>query len=377
MRIVTLSVVCLLYALGFGLVLFNLPLMAYNLSSNVSWVGLLAALPAVASMLVAIPVGALIDRHGRRKIIYIGLCVMLLAAVLMSFAGSLIGFLAFVLLFGVASQMIYASLKVHLLDMAPKGSTSKYFGVAAAAFQMGLALSPIVGGILLGVTLSPSTLFIILILILFFLCSSIDDVKETGADKVKLTGGFRFFKNIKGIGLFLLFVTVLFTTFEGLVWAIEPLFKDYYGFDGLTVGVILSMFVLPFILFNIPAGIIADRFGKMRILGPSLFVAGLFTISFSLVQTPLSLLIYAFASTIFLAFTWVAIGGLIVEHSPSTRRGALVGVWNVFEDIGYIIGPLFGGYIASYSTLKMPFTLVGGLMVLAAVYLTVFLHEKR
>jgi MFS family permease len=190
-----------------------------------------------------------------------------------------------------------------------------------------------------------------------------------------LYGSIRDYHKLKEFGLIVLWLTILFTTYEGLVWTLEPLFNRIYSLNAVTTGLILSMFTLPFILFNIPAGVLADKYGKVKILAPSLVAAGVFIILFGLTENPILLLVYAFLSTTGLAFTWTSMAGMLADATVKFKKGGVVGMWNTAEQFGYFIAPIIGGLIAEYYTLKIPFMALGVLLILSS--LPVLLLDRK
>lgn len=377
-RVVQLGFACLLYALGFGLVLFLLPFMAYDVSSSLFAVGVLIALPALSSMLSAIPAGGLVDMYGRRRVLFTGLLAMIALMLCLPYASTPVMFVLFVCLLGVAFQMIYAPLKAYLLEISPPNESSKYYGIIATGFQAGLALGPIAGGILLynglasGVAYASRFFALDLVLITLLFLSFRGGLAKTVV-RVRysyrkfLVDGFGEYLKLGRLGFIVLWLTVLYTTCEGLVWTLEPLFSEYYRLNAFTAGLILSMFLLPFVLFNIPAGMLADRYGKMRLLIPSLTLAGIFLVIFGLAKSTPILVASAFLSTTGLAFAWTSTAGLLAEASKKSKKGAIAGIWNTSEEIGYIIGPITGGLLAQYSNISMPFTALGILMILTVM----------
>ncbi|MFH1054763.1 MAG: MFS transporter [Candidatus Altiarchaeota archaeon] len=382
-----LAFISLLYSIGFGLVLFLLPFMAYEVSGSVLAVGLLVAVPALASMFTAIPAGNFADAYGRKTVVLAGLSLMVLLMLCLPYCSTLAGFLFFAFFFGVASQLIYASIKVHLFDITD--SASKHFGVVATAFQAGLGLGPLVGGYLIINSLeaglaSASNLFAIdlLLVALFFLFFRFSESKVTSKLKLNLKdfifGGIREYMKLGRVGVTVLWLTIMFTTYEGLVWTLEPLFNKYYGLDSFTTGLIMSMFILPFILFNIPAGILADRYGKMKVLVPGLITAGFFMILFGLARDTPLLIVFAFLSTAGLAFAWISLSGLLADASRKSKKGGIIGVWNTSEELGYLAGPILGGLVAQYSGIRMPFITLGILMILSTLLIKrMHLYDKK
>jgi MFS family permease len=171
------------------------------------------------------------------------------------------------------------------------------------------------------------------------------------------------------VGVLVFWLTVLFTSYEGLVWAFEPLFSRYYDMSPLAAGVILSLFTVPFILFSIPAGVLADRYGKMRTLVPGLLLTGLFVMSFGLAGDFFTLALSALLSTTGLAFAWASTAGLLADSSKRLQKGYIAGVWSMSEGLGYLVGPVLGGLVGQYFSVKVPFVLLGAVFVVTAILL--------
>ena len=248
-RLSSFSLVSLLLAFGFGLFLFVLPFMAYDLSSSVFMVGIVIAVPALVSLLAAVPAGDFAVVHGVRYSSVAGLFVMAFAALCLSYSSSLPTFLLSVCLLSAAYQLVYTSLKVHLLDISPSGASSKYFSVLAASFQLGLALGPVAGGFLMlggfgggvALTLRLFSLDCLTLMFLFFVFGTGD--KRAGGVHRAVKKGFAVsvmeYLKLGCVGVLVFWLTVLFTSYEGLVWAFEPLFSRYYDMSPLAAGVIL------------------------------------------------------------------------------------------------------------------------------------------
>jgi DHA1 family multidrug resistance protein-like MFS transporter len=110
---------------------------------------------------------------------------------------------------------------------------------------------------------------------------------------------------------------------------------------------------------------------------PGLLIIGVFFITFGMSGSSTLLLASAFLSTTGLALAWVSTNGLLTDISSKYRRGGIVGVWNIFEDLGYVIGPVFGGLTAKFfDSIRIPFILLG-LIVIASIVPVVLLIAKR
>ena len=372
------------YTFGNGLVFFLLPILIGSMTKNFALLGFLIAIPSAVSMFFDIPTGGLSDHVGRKKIVIMGLCGMILFAFLLPTAGSIQLLAIFLLVLGFSNQLINVPIRAYIMDISPKDKTSEYFGVQTTGMQIGFALAPIVAGFLLSKGLVNGTSMISLlytlaclipIFIIFFgfnekakskgsVLSGIKSLIRT--DKIFMREIFEY-TNLKSVGLVIFLLTLMFIIADGLIWAIEPLYYNL-GIDTENVGILLSMFVIPFILFQIPAGFLADKIGKIKILLLGLLLAGSFLILFGLTKDIYVMIITAFISTLGLALAIPATDGLLTDVSSGKMRGGIVGVWDVAEDLGYIIGPIVGGIIAEfYKDITIPFIFLGASILLLVI----------
>ena len=112
-----------------------------------SWTGAGLVLSAVVQALVLIPVGRLVDTHGRRRFLQAGAAFSMTAGVVMALAGSAPLFMVAMALYGIGSALLSVSSAAVVGDViGGRGSTP------VAAFQMasdaGAFLGPLVAGLL-------------------------------------------------------------------------------------------------------------------------------------------------------------------------------------------------------------------------------------
>lgn len=381
----------LVYITGYGLIWFVLPLISEDITKDVMLVGLLIAFPTFISMLFAIPVGGFSDKFGRKKPIILGALMMVALGLFLPAVKSLTSFIVFGFLLGVIHQLFNTPIKAYIMDISPKGKTAEYFGVYSTSFSIGLALGSVAGGFLLANNLIAGvqrmsyfyTTIGILALAIALILKETVKLSTEGSVKIAeslrgdqlLIKGLLEYKKLGSIGLLVLYLTFIIYFGPGMTWTIEPLYNKL-GMDSNMLGLILGMFVIPLILFTIPAGYLADKYGKTKMLIPGLLIGGSFLIAFGSTMDPIFLLLFAFISTTGFAFVWTSTNGLLADLSAGHRKGGIAGVWNIFEDLGYIVGPVFGGFSAGvFNSLQVPFILFG-LIVIASV-MPVFIVTKK
>jgi len=113
-----------------------------------------------------------------------------------------------------------------------------------------------------------------------------------------------------------------------------------------TASMILSAAYIAFILFSIPSGMIATRFGRKRTIITGLAIFGvLLTIAFFVPAVPVVIALLAVGG---LAWSLVNINSLpmVVDSAPSEDvLGTYTGLYYVAGTSAAVVGPILNGWI--------------------------------
>lgn len=112
---------------------------------TLSWVAT-AYLLTVAIFLI--PFGRLADIHGRKKIFLFGILLFTLSSLLSGLAPSINILIAFRVLQGIGSAMIFSTAIAIITSVFPQKERGKAMGIAVSAVYLGLSLGPFAGGLL-------------------------------------------------------------------------------------------------------------------------------------------------------------------------------------------------------------------------------------
>jgi MFS family permease len=369
-----------LFALGNSVMWFILPILAEKLFQDLFLVGILIAIPSIIAVFCNIPAGGFSDHFGRKKFFISGLFLMAVLGLLLPSVNSLSRFIAFMFLAGLANVSIVVPARAYIMDIAPKKKTSEFFGIFEVFYQIGFTVGPVIAGYLVAGQLDlgalNSGLFYFLAcmaaILILLLCketvplgkSALVSVKDVIQKDRLFFKSLLDFKTLHYAGIVVLLATFIIVFVDGVVWTWVPLYVTL-GFGVEFVGVLLMLFVLPFILFEVPAGVLADRLGKVRVFVCGLLVAGVFLFVFGSSGDASVLLASAFLATTGLAFARPAIDGFLTDISASKERGGIVGVWNVAEDAGYVLGPVVGGLLAEVFSISLVFAFTGVLLIVS------------
>ena len=129
-------------------------------------------------------------------------------------------------------------------------------------------------------------------------------------------------------------------------------------------------------LLDYPVGRWIDRTQKrfFAILF-GLILGGGGVILFSLASHPYALILFAALVSTGNVFFYIAVNGLFDSFSDHHRRGYMTGVWQSAEDIGFVLGPIFGGIIADLAGLRGAFLVFGVTFLLSIIW--VVLERKN
>ena len=193
----------------------------------------------------------------------------------------------------------------------------------------------------------------------------------TGGIRASLTGRYR--------GVSLLCVVVALNSFGmGAIAPVLPLFLEReYGVSAAEIGITIGLFGFGRLVTSLPAGYLAQRYGRKSVLGMGAAInvvgAAMVSVSFSYAWLTGWRFVSGFGGSIFLT---VATIYLRDEATPETR-GRLLSLQELSILAGQTLGPLLGGYLADIFGLRIPLYAQAALMAASLVVIVAALPESR
>lgn len=141
-------------------------------------------------------------------------------------------------------------------------------------------------------------------------------------------------------------------------------------FDWSTIGTILSIMLIPFVLFQFPAGKIADKWlGEKEMLISALIIAGVATICFAVLPNPtaIAVAIALFCTRIGASIVEVMSDSYFFKQIDETNVHS-ISFYRIMYPLAYIIGPITAAAILAVSSYLVLFITLGGLMFIGAFY---------
>ncbi|MCJ7717615.1 MAG: MFS transporter [Anaerolineales bacterium] len=153
---------------------------------------------------------------------------------------------------------------------------------------------------------------------------------------------------------------------EGAFMYFQPLYLEVLGASPILIGSILGAVGLAMTLFHIPAGYLADRFGRRQLMwtawGMGIITTGIMAGAKSLAVFSIGIILYS--STVFVisplnSYVTSARHTLSVEQAMTITSAAFY--------LGGIVGPVTGGYLADHLGIRSIYFFAFGTFVISAL----------
>lgn len=152
-----------------------------------------------------------------------------------------------------------------------------------------------------------------------------------------------------------------------------PLFlHNTIGFSFSTIGFLFAIMLLPFVIFEIPLGKIADRWlGEKEILIAGLLIAGLSTIVMSFTTTSVFLLWALLLFTTRIGASAIEIMTESFFFKQVTENDAdTISLFRMLRPLGYIAGPVLGVIGLSVMDIQFIFIIPGVILLLGILFVS-------
>ncbi len=269
--------------------------------------------------------------------------------------------LAFRFVAGLGSGLYMTGAQIYLLDIAEPAQRGRFIATNQGALLVGVGFGPAIGG-LLADRYSLSTPFnVVAVAALvtavygwFRLPETLTtsrastDPASPGAATGKSSQPSRFALLRSTDFLAVGFVTIgVFSVRAGVRQTLVPLqLNQVFGVEVAELGVLFTLLGLIGIVLIWPAGWAADRFGPKTLIVPT---AALVSVGIAVVAVADSLPVFITGLTI------SAVGSSITGPAPAAyvanlveedQRGAAMGMYRTFGDIGVVGSPVISGLVA-------------------------------
>ena len=260
---------------------------------------------------------------------------------------------------------------------------SKSFGILYVFRSLGNIIAPIIAGILIAAAIgwevfAFSWLFLIISIVFFgFLLIVIKKIKPI-VNQVEISRKRNMFIELylwEKIGKKLL--PVLFLTFflffvEAFFWTLSPILGENLHIQEFG-GFLLAAYTLPALLCGWFMGSITKRFGKKRSALVALLLGSFVLSFFSLLYSPVLMILLTFIAAMFINISLPAINGAYSDYIAEANNveGEIEGLEDFSFNLGYILGPFCAGFFADLFGITRAFSVLGIIGIIVAITLLI------
>lgn len=386
MRIpVDVALICLVIALacivtGIGAPTF--PLHARSLRLDLATIGRLPASSGFVSLCLALPIGLLSDRIGRRRVIVGGIFAFALGMFCVGVAQGLPLLLVGCLLFGAAGVSTFPIGAALLGDVTTPGQRALAFGLYTTAMGVGFTIGPLVGGQLAeragtGVAFIVGAIIALTAgtLALLILPRPRPDAANAGAGR-SLRGILALARR-SDLALACLGTLLMSWTFNGAISTFFPFYGDALGLSAATIGALFALRALVSAFGRLPNGILARVLGNQSVMLAALVVDALAMLALAFAHQTWLLAVLLIGEG--LAFGGYLVAGqtFVADRTTVENRGTAVGLYAMAGSIGATAAPAGLGAVADRWGLAATFGTTSALLAVGIVVFIVGLTLPR
>lgn len=317
--------------------------------------GVLAASYAVFPLLLALPIGGLVDRLGERRLMAAGSAVVLLCSTfLLLWGSSVAALIAGTALLGAGQLACVVGQQAVVANNAVSSRLDSAFGYLTFAASLGQALGPLAISVVGGASVRPDTqaIFILAVamgLVLFgttFLVSSKVSGGKRSAHGTEVSRGSAFsLLRAPGVARALgTSATVLAVVDLTVVYL--PALGAERGISAATVGLMLTVRAIFSMVSRLGLGRVSRTLGRLKLLVVSLAVS---TVSLAVAAIPMP----EWLLFVVMAFLGLGLGigqpltmSWLSAQAPSGQRGRALALRLAGNRVGQVVLPSAIGVVA-------------------------------
>ena len=338
-------------ALGYGVVAPALPQFAHSFGVGVTAASAIVSAFAVMRLAFAPSSGRLVTRFGERPMYLLGVFIVALSTLASAFAQTYWQLMLFRGVGGVGSIMFSVSAMGLMIRISPPAIRGRVSGLYSSSFVLGSITGPMLGGALIGFGLRVP--FVVYAVALFGAIAVVHlQLRGSPLAAIDTTTDVAVMPLPNALRIGAYRSAVVTAAIFGWVYAMRvSLVPLYFSLvlhepDGVA-GLALATYACGDVIAMMPAGRLSDRIGRRPLI-----IAGMTDLALATVALALT-------SNVWFAFASTLVGGIgtgMVSPSQQAvladvmfghgRGGPVLVTYQMSQDLGTVIGPVAGGFLA-------------------------------
>lgn len=350
---------------------------------SVSMVGLFFVIANIFSFFAILVFPKFIRKISNFKITLFVVSLSLTSLLFLSFVTNIWLVLLFFATLTVSSSLIWINMDIFLETFSDNNKTGRIRTLFFTFMNAGWIIAPTLAGHLArndsyNIVYVVAALSLIPFIVILLKKQKTLDKGDIIYKKNDIKGNFKKLvneRNLKGIFV----IALLLQVFYSAAIVFIPIYlHEYIGLSWNVLGIIFSIMLIPFVLIEIPAGIIADKkLGEKEILSLGLFILILSLVLFYSVSFKSAIL---WGALLFFS----RVGAALVESMRESYFFKMVDIEdldmiNLFRTsgpLGYLVGTAIGGLASFFFPIQFIFLFVAIVLLVGFYYIYIIEDTK-
>lgn len=343
-------------------------------------VGIIFTISSLISIFGLLKLPLLLKKIGNYRSIIIFIIINLFSLLGMIFGTKAIFIIPSFILYYTSFSFMVLSLDVFVEKFSDRNAIGKTRGLYLTAVNSAWVISPFLSGFILNKT-SFATIyacsFIFMFIVATIIRKNLKNFQDPQYEKISLRQNLKtIFKN-KNLSKIYSTNLILQFFYSWMVIYTPIYLNSHLNFGWDKIGIIFTIMLLPFVLFEYTLGKLSDKIGEKKILTIGLIIISLSTLSIFFINSQ-SILIWA--TILFLTRTGASAVEIMNESyffkQITTKDTNIISFFRNASPIAYIIGPALATLFLAFLPFKSIF-LILGLIVFSGIYFSLTLRDTK
>ena len=363
--------------LGFGSVVPVLPLYARSFGVSQTAIGLAIAVYGLARFLVAVPVGQLADRVGRRAALALGGLITAAGNLLCAYAPDYATFVGARFVAGAGAAFVLTAGQIVLADITTPAVRGRAMAIYQGTFLLAVGIGPFPGGLLAEKVGLPAPFVAqavaggLAAVVAWLRVPETMERRARGAPVLApplppFGAQLRLLTTRAGFVLVSLVSFVNAFTRTGALFNVIPILgQDRLALTPDRIGFALALGSVAGFGLAYPAGVLVDRYGRKPVIVPATLLAAASLVLFLLAPSYAWFLGASLVWSLAQGISGAAPAAYAADVAPQGMNAAAMSLYRMLGDSGYVVGPIVLGLLTD--VLGARSALATGAGLLAAV----------
>jgi MFS family permease len=347
----------------------------------------------LAKAVTNLAAGALADRFGRKPVLVAGWFIGLPVPILLILAPDWSWVIAANVLLGINQGLTWSTTVLMKIDLVGPGRRGLALGLNESSGYLAVALVAFLTGLVAEAAgLRPAPFLIGLAIAGLGLGASVFFVREThGHAALEGAAGVTVLADTPGGWPRMAWRTSVADPSlsaasqagfvnnlnDGLAWALLPIVQAAAGLPIAQIGLLSAAYPATWGLAQVATGALSDRYGRRPLIVGGMLLQAVAIAAIAATSGFWPWLASAVALGLGTAMVYPTLIAVIADVAPSRQRGAVVGIYRFWRDLGFAAGAVLIGLVAAAAGASTAILAVAGLTALSGVVVAARMRETR